>query len=102
MIGHDRASIEQVVHSRLWLGVVLQVVGFLAREHINYLTTVNWVAENARRQNDPDGPPACVFDCSISLTGNAAMLGQISLGLMIFGTALVCGSALRRWSPKQF
>jgi len=85
-----------MTHWRLWFGIVLQAAGLLVREHANYLAAMHWVIENARRESDPRGPPACIYDCSMPLTGDAATVGLVAIGLILLGTAFICWSTLRR------
>jgi hypothetical protein len=83
---------------RLWLGVVMLVVGFGLRERAHALAAHEWVIETASRaaSTDPDGPPACVFDCSHKLSGDAGMLGWFAIALMALGIFLLVWSSVRR------
>lgn len=87
-----------MAHWRLWLGIVLQCIGFLTREQANNLAAWEWVEETSRRtaSNDPAVPPACVYDCHLTLSGDVATLGHIAIAFIFVGTAFVCWSALRR------
>lgn len=87
-----------MAHWRLWLGIGLQCAGFLAREQANKLAAWDWVEETSRRtaSDDPSVLPACVFDCHLTLSGDAATLGRIAIAFFLVGTVFVCWSALRR------
>ncbi|MGZ3172178.1 MAG: hypothetical protein ACXWJC_03710 [Croceibacterium sp.] len=85
-------------HWRLWLGVAMLMIGFGLREHAHALAAQDWVSETARRlaSNHPEEPPACVFDCSYKLSGDAETLGWIAIGMMALGLALLVSSSMRR------
>ena len=71
------------------------VIGFAIRERAHAIAAHEWVIETARRTTDPEGPPACVFDCSHKLLGDAAVLGWFAIGLMVLGGVLLVWSSVR-------
>lgn len=83
---------------RLWLGLLMLLVGFGLREHAHALATQDRVIETARRLTTikPDGLPACVYDCSYNPSGDAAILGWVSMGLMVVGVSLLVWSSVMR------
>ena len=83
----------------LWLGIMTLTAGFALREHAHSLAAQDWAIDTAKRMSDPDGPPACVFDCSHVLSGDAGLLGWIAMVLMVLGVALVVFSSVRRHQP---
>lgn len=70
----------------------------MLRDHAHSLEAQNWVFINIRRSANPDGPPACAFDCSYQLTGEAAVLGWISVGLIAAGVLVLIWSSIRQKS----
>ena len=80
---------------RLWLGLVLLALGFAMREHAHSLAVQNRVVETVNRMRNPDGPPACVFDCAYRFSGDAAMFGWFAIALMVLGALLVVWSSVR-------
>lgn len=83
---------------QLWLGLLMLLVGFGLREHAHAMAAHEWVTETASRLASirPDGPPACVYDCSHEMSGDVAILGWVSVGLMVSGVSLLVWSSVIR------
>jgi hypothetical protein len=81
---------------RLWLGLAMMLLGFALRDHAHAMAAHSWVIETASRigSDDANGPPACVFDCTHKLTGDAATPGLLGLALMIAGMGLLVWSSV--------
>jgi hypothetical protein len=97
------ANILDMKHWRVWLGITMLLLGFGLREHAHALAAQDWVMDTAERMssNDPNKPPACVFDCYHRLSGDAALIGWFALAMTFAGTALLVWSWLRRVEPKS-
>ncbi|MGQ2986952.1 MAG: hypothetical protein ACT6Q7_06850 [Blastomonas fulva] len=80
------------------LGVLAIVLGLSLRDHAHSLEAQKWVLNNIRRAANPDGPPACAFDCTYRLTGDAQVLGWVSVGLIVAGVLMLMWSSGRQKS----
>ena len=70
-------------------------VGFALREYAHALAAHDWVVETANRMGNPEGPPACVFDCAHRLSAEAATLGWFAVALMALGVLLLVWSSVK-------
>ena len=81
---------------QVWIGLVMLLAGFCLRERAHAMAAQSWIAETVARMASPHGPPACVYDCTRVLSGDAAILGWVSIALMVSGTSLLVWSSLKR------